>query len=145
MRRWGEGYGTSKSIPGAVPFLAFPQQQIPLEELSNAISLPVADSNPLFYVIVYALIGACTSIIFLVTTIIQFDGAIRASRELFKRVLVPVVRAATHWHVRTFYHLCVKHAQYYRVGRYPKRLVSLPPALITRTDPFSRVDSQSFR
>ncbi|KAF7982664.1 hypothetical protein HWV62_27123 [Athelia sp. TMB] len=86
MRRWGEAYASRALASDLAPFLASSHHQIPLTEGSLTTSLPVAENNPMFYVIVYAVIGAATSIVFLVSTIVQFDGALRASRDLFRKI-----------------------------------------------------------
>lgn len=66
---------------------------------SSAEALPRAQDHPLFYVGVYALIGFATGFTSIFSIIAQFVGGLRASRLLFKRLLVGVVRATMRWHV----------------------------------------------
>jgi hypothetical protein len=65
-------------------------------------SLPRAQDHPLFYVGIYTLIGMANAVVNLVSIIAMFLGALRASRLLFKRLLVGVVHATMHWHVSPF-------------------------------------------
>lgn len=62
-------------------------------------NLPRAQDHPLFYVGIYTLIGLATGFTNILSIITQFLGALRASRLLFKRLLVGVVRATMRWHV----------------------------------------------
>lgn len=62
-------------------------------------SLPRAQDHPLFYVGIYTLIGLATSIVTVMSIIITFAGALRASRLLFRRLLDAVVHATMRWHV----------------------------------------------
>ncbi|KAJ7863242.1 hypothetical protein B0H13DRAFT_2237132 [Mycena leptocephala] len=55
--------------------------------------LPSATDEPLFYVGVYAAIGVFGILVQLMSAALQYTGALRASRILFKRFLVIVVRA----------------------------------------------------
>jgi hypothetical protein len=65
-------------------------------------SLPRARDHPLFYVGIYSLIGLASVIVALLSTIAMFLGALRASRLLFKRLLIAVVHATMRWHVSLF-------------------------------------------
>jgi ABC-type multidrug transport system fused ATPase/permease subunit len=60
--------------------------------------LPDANQNPMFYVGVYALIGFGSVAVIVLSTITQYTGALRASRKLFKQLLVAVVCATFRWH-----------------------------------------------
>jgi hypothetical protein len=62
-------------------------------------NLPRAQDHPLFYVGIYTLIGLATGFTNILSIITQFLGALRASRLLFKRLLVTVIRATMRWHV----------------------------------------------
>lgn len=63
-----------------------------------AAKLPDASLHPLFYVGVFALIGFATILSRAAATVIQYTGALRASRVLFGEMLRTVVRATTRWH-----------------------------------------------
>ena len=65
------------------------------------ISLPSAKEHPLFYVGVYSALGLGSAFLCVVATIVEYAGALRASRVLFKRLLVSVVRATMRWHDTT--------------------------------------------
>lgn len=65
----------------------------------NRTDLPRAQDHPLFYVGIYALIGLATATASILSTVAQYTGALRASRLLFKRLLLGVVRATMRWHV----------------------------------------------
>jgi ABC-type multidrug transport system fused ATPase/permease subunit len=52
----------------------------------------------MFYVAVYALIGLGTVSVTVLSSIAQYTGALKASRKLFKQLLVGVVRATFRWH-----------------------------------------------
>lgn len=66
---------------------------------TTAINLPRAQDNPLFYVGIYTLIGFITVATTILSTIVQYTGALRASRLLFKRLLLAVAHATMRWHV----------------------------------------------
>lgn len=61
-------------------------------------NLPSAEQHPLFYVGVYASIGLCTTLVVIISVTTQYTGALRASRILFKKLLVAVVHATMRWH-----------------------------------------------
>lgn len=73
-----------------------PSQMVRLTDIRDR--LPSAHDRPLFYVGVYALIGLSTVLVNVSSTSTQFVGALRASRLLFKQLLVAVVRATMRWH-----------------------------------------------
>ncbi|KAI0317356.1 ABC transporter type 1, transmembrane domain-containing protein [Amylostereum chailletii] len=64
-------------------------------------SLPSAQEKPLFYVGVYASIGLLTALMTIMSTIVQYTGALRASRLLFEKLLTSVVRATMRWYDTT--------------------------------------------
>jgi ABC-type multidrug transport system fused ATPase/permease subunit len=68
---------------------------------SFAFGLPDANSHPMFYVGVYAAIGLSAVVITLLSSIVQYLGALRASRILFKQLLENVVFATMRWHDTT--------------------------------------------
>ncbi|KAJ6577612.1 multidrug resistance-associated ABC transporter [Mycena capillaripes] len=65
------------------------------------INWPNAVEHPLFYVGVYAAIGLTTAFVGLCSVAAQYTGALRASRVLFKQLLVSVVRATFRFHDTT--------------------------------------------
>ncbi|KAJ7679731.1 multidrug resistance-associated ABC transporter [Mycena rosella] len=65
------------------------------------IQWPSAVEHPLFYVGVYAAIGLTTAFVSLCSVAAQYTGALRASRILFKWLLVSVVRATFRFHDTT--------------------------------------------
>ncbi|EIW82695.1 multidrug resistance-associated ABC transporter [Coniophora puteana RWD-64-598 SS2] len=60
--------------------------------------LPDAHIHPLFYVGVYGLIGLSSALALVITILVQFTGARRASRLLFRQLLERVVHATMRWH-----------------------------------------------
>ena len=81
-------------IPGAHQFT-------PRSLPSIARVLPLAQQHPLFYVSVYAAIGLSTALVNVLSTATQYVGGLRASRILFKDLLVSAVRATMRWHDTT--------------------------------------------
>jgi hypothetical protein len=55
----------------------------------------------MFYVAVYGAIGVGGVIITTINTIVQYGGAVRASRLLFTRLLNSLVHATMRWHDKT--------------------------------------------
>ncbi|KAJ7123089.1 multidrug resistance-associated ABC transporter [Mycena epipterygia] len=68
---------------------------------SLAIQFPSASEKPMFYIAVYAAIGMAGVVLQVGSAALQYTGALRASRILFKKCLVSVVRATFRWHDRT--------------------------------------------
>ncbi|KDQ49974.1 hypothetical protein JAAARDRAFT_42467 [Jaapia argillacea MUCL 33604] len=62
------------------------------------IQWPNAQEHPMFYIAVYACIGFGAALINITGAVTQYTGALRASRVLFKQLLVAVVRATMRWH-----------------------------------------------
>ena len=124
MGIWGDAYGpeggrqsaqasvfvpytVSRGQPVSDGFIA--TYHLPLhwrfvQPSSNAsiASLPRAQDHPLFYVGIYTLIGLGTGIVNVLSIIVMYTGALRASRLLFRRLLDGVVHATMRWHVRPF-------------------------------------------
>uniref|UniRef100_A0A8H7XII1 Multidrug resistance-associated ABC transporter n=1 Tax=Psilocybe cubensis TaxID=181762 RepID=A0A8H7XII1_PSICU len=65
------------------------------------IQWPNASEHPLFYIGIYAGIGMATALASITSVMIQYTGALRASRILFKQLLVTVVRATFRFHDTT--------------------------------------------
>ncbi|KAJ3788774.1 hypothetical protein GGU10DRAFT_384717 [Lentinula aff. detonsa] len=64
-------------------------------------NFPNAHEHPMFYVGVYAGIGVLNALVSVIATAVQYTGALRASRILFKQLLVTVVRATFRFHDTT--------------------------------------------
>ena len=64
-------------------------------------TLPNANEHPLFYIGVYSALGLGSAFLGVLTVIVQITGALRASKVLFKQLLVTVVRATMRWHDTT--------------------------------------------
>ncbi|KAJ7054741.1 hypothetical protein C8F01DRAFT_1221334 [Mycena amicta] len=62
------------------------------------IQWPSASEHPLFYVGIYATIGFTSAFISISLSVIQISGALRASRLLFKSLLITVIRATFRFH-----------------------------------------------
>jgi ABC-type multidrug transport system fused ATPase/permease subunit len=118
---WGDAYGNS-TTPTAHAFAmsshAIEQQFVMMdgllgsEHLTHAvhgvqswnpptIHLPSAQEHPLFYVGVYSALGLGSAFVGILSAIVQYTGALRASKVLFLRLLVSVVRATMRWHDTT--------------------------------------------
>ena len=65
------------------------------------IDLPSAKEHPLFYIGIYSALGLGSAFLGVLTVIVQITGALRASKVLFKQLLVSVVRATMRWHDTT--------------------------------------------
>ena len=59
--------------------------------------LPPADKHPMFYVAVFAAIGISGGLILLLTLIVQYVAALKASKKMFKQLLDTVVHATMRW------------------------------------------------
>jgi hypothetical protein len=64
-------------------------------------NLPSAKEHPLFYVGIYSALGIGSALVGVLSAIVQYTGALRASKVLFMRLLVTVVRATMRWHDTT--------------------------------------------
>lgn len=62
------------------------------------VTLPDVHEHPLFYVGIYALIGFATATVSVLSIAIQYNGALKASRSIFRKLLTGVVRATMRWH-----------------------------------------------
>ncbi|KAF9219896.1 P-loop containing nucleoside triphosphate hydrolase protein [Gyrodon lividus] len=60
--------------------------------------LPDANEEPLFYVAIWGLIGLVFIVVSLLSTSVQYSGALRASRSLFQQLLRNVVHGTMRWH-----------------------------------------------
>jgi len=124
MGIWGAAYGpeggrqptqASTFVPFTVPrdqpvldgflttyHLPFHWQFVQPYLSKTTTTLPRAQDHPLFYVGIYTLIGLATGVVNVLSIIVMFTGALRASRLLFERLLNGVVHATMRWHVRPF-------------------------------------------
>ena len=118
---WGQAYGNG-TISTAHAFMtsshAIEQQVFLMDGLHGSdhltrtvhglqslnvptISLPSAKEHPLFYIGVYAALGLGSAFVGVLSAIVQYTGALRASKVLFARLLIAVVRATMRWHDTT--------------------------------------------
>jgi hypothetical protein len=67
---------------------------------------PNASQHPYFYMGVYAAIGAANVLFVILSVIAQFSGGLKASRLMFKKLLINVVRAPMRWHVSDQLSMC---------------------------------------
>ncbi|KAF8989421.1 multidrug resistance-associated ABC transporter [Cyathus striatus] len=88
-------HSNHNSYQGMIPYLRIFTNSL------FGIELPSAIDRPLFYVSIYAAIGLGTAIIVVFSITAQYIGSIRASRKLFKQLLVTVVRATFRFHDTT--------------------------------------------
>lgn len=120
IKQWGEGYDDVSTAmhyltpniegewepnfflrPTAHVFNVFKNVSTAPAVQTAAIELPSATTNPLFYVGIYAAISFGATFIYISNVIIQYNGALRGSRVMFKQLLVAVVRATMRWHDST--------------------------------------------
>ncbi|TFK72661.1 hypothetical protein BDN72DRAFT_876371 [Pluteus cervinus] len=75
----------------------------PLTEgfLGTSYDLPNAKEHPMFFVVVYAVIGFATALAGILLTLVVYTAGLRASRIIFKRLLETVVRAPFRFHDTT--------------------------------------------
>jgi hypothetical protein len=152
IRQWGQAYGEDNDTINSHLFSLFAtgEYQIITDEslsshhphfITNHIhtnfsaihinaDLPRAQDHPLFYIGIYTLIGLAITIVSILSTIAQYTGALRASRILFKRLLLGVVRATMRWHVSCYLvSLLLLHLLTALSGHHSARSVVLPQAL----------------
>lgn len=65
--------------------------------VTQDIKLPPADKHPMFYVGVFAAIGLCGGLVLLLTLVVQYVAALRASKKMFRQLLDTVVHATMRW------------------------------------------------
>ncbi|KAF5378578.1 hypothetical protein D9615_007121 [Tricholomella constricta] len=119
---WGEAYGELNDAPSFYLFRSFAtkEQDIQMDGYPSShyhtsgfhgmffmkkgrfgIDWPEAIRHPYFYIGIYAAIGLANALTSVSSTIAQYTGALRASRILFKKLLVTVVRATFRFHDTT--------------------------------------------
>ncbi|KAJ7107582.1 multidrug resistance-associated ABC transporter [Mycena epipterygia] len=120
IKTWGEAYNEGHNVSAAFydPYRSFmaSSQEIPMDGQFSPLSSfelhpstvgllnmnwPSAADHPLFYVGIYAAIGLTTAFLTVTSSVAQLTGALRASRTLFKALLVSVVRATFRFHDTT--------------------------------------------
>ncbi|KIJ35247.1 hypothetical protein M422DRAFT_262416 [Sphaerobolus stellatus SS14] len=118
IKQWGDAYNDTVSILHYLPLSSFIEQvgetlsQTPLSlgtvvqesNISTNVApfgLPSATEHPLFYVGIFAAISFGASLLAITSVTIQYAGGVRASRVLFKQLLVSVVRSTMRWHDST--------------------------------------------
>ncbi|KIJ35944.1 hypothetical protein M422DRAFT_782369 [Sphaerobolus stellatus SS14] len=94
IKQWGEAY---LSIDAAIYQMSKPRFTSS-SFTSTKDNLPNAEQHPLFYVGIYAAISIAGLLLQIMSAIAQFGGALRASRILFEKLLIAVVRATMRWH-----------------------------------------------
>ncbi|KAG9310797.1 hypothetical protein JVU11DRAFT_8649 [Chiua virens] len=120
IREWGQAYGNdTTAAPYSFVSTALTENEalmngfLPSHDIGHyshphyyiqgsykllSFTLPDANENPLFYVGVYGAIGLATAIVSILSTTVQYTGALRASRSIFRQLLEGVVRATMRWH-----------------------------------------------
>ena len=68
-----------------------------LSFVTEGFNLPPADKHPMFYVGVFAAIGIGGGLVLLLTLIVQYAAALKASKKMFKQLLDTVVHATMRW------------------------------------------------
>ncbi|KAF8502967.1 multidrug resistance-associated ABC transporter [Gautieria morchelliformis] len=114
IKQWGEAYNHSAAVAHLFysPSISDGEWEIPLHisnafqkfSLSNTVTssrLPSANDHPLFYVAIYAAIAFGAVAISILNVSVQYSGGIRASKLIFRQLLVAVVRATMRWHDST--------------------------------------------
>ncbi|KAF8502971.1 hypothetical protein JB92DRAFT_3123623 [Gautieria morchelliformis] len=118
IKQWGEAYNHSAAVAHLFysPSISDGEGEISLHSsayisnafqkfsLSNTVTsprFPSANDHPLFYVAIYASITFGAVAISILNVCVQYSGGIRASKLLFRQLLVAVVRATMRWHDST--------------------------------------------
>lgn len=70
----------------------------PAPYIASAVNWPPAQERPFFYIGIYTAIALSAGLVNICGVVTQYTGALRASRILFRRLLVTVVRATMRWH-----------------------------------------------
>ena len=147
IRQWGKAYVETENVMGAlyayvssasveheISMHGYTPSYHPYHFANNvhrtdftaSIDLPRAQDHPLFYVGIYTAIGFATATATILSTIVQLTGSLRASKLLFKRLLVGVVRATMRWHVSVSCTLPAPHSANRRNCRTLPHKVRLP-------------------
>ena len=78
-----------------------PNYSVSSDDTTSTSSLPSVFDHPMFYVAIYSAIGFGSALVSVTSNAIQFTGALRASRKLFKQLLDAVVMATVRFHDTT--------------------------------------------
>ena len=116
IKTWGEAYGEvhTNGVSAGTGFTSLAVQHVDGSSAglviphsvhdfhgygrpASTMALPDAKLHPMFYVGVFALIGIASMLTSVLTIITQYTGALRASRQLFGRLLRTVVCATMRW------------------------------------------------
>ncbi|KAF8345519.1 multidrug resistance-associated ABC transporter [Amanita rubescens] len=120
IKIWGEAHSDVRTSAWlSLKSFATPEHEIPLDghvtyhyQMNHeawlyrvsgtfGINWPDAIKHPMFYVGIYAAIGLAGALVSVLSVTAQYTGALRASRILFKQLLVTVVRATFRFHDTT--------------------------------------------
>ncbi|KAK7005882.1 hypothetical protein R3P38DRAFT_3040178 [Favolaschia claudopus] len=110
MKTWGEAYKISHNASAVHAQLVFAQQTPMASQIytppSSAptvafVDWPSAVQHPLFYVGIHAAIALSTAFVNISSSILQIRASLKASRNLFKALLVSVVHATFRFHDTT--------------------------------------------
>ncbi|CAK5279437.1 unnamed protein product [Mycena citricolor] len=104
IKIWADAYGGPSELPASTFVLQAPGEQqhiILTRSIGAAQTLPNASASPFFYIAIYAAIGLCGIVLQVSTIALQLSAALTASRVLFERLLVQVVRATFRFHDTT--------------------------------------------
>lgn len=172
IRQWGQAYGEDTDVINSYSFSSFATGEYQIitdgslsshhpHFIANNLhanfsaiyvnaDFPRAQDHPLFYIGIYALIGLAIATASILSTITQYTGALRASRILFKRLLLGVVRATMRWHVScSLLSLLSLHFLTALSGHHSARSVVPPQTLeiikAHNAIPNDRTDAQSLR
>ncbi|KAI0070122.1 multidrug resistance-associated ABC transporter [Panus rudis PR-1116 ss-1] len=127
IKYWGQAYGDTQggftNLYTTTSFIT-PEDQIPMgssfssQHIQQPLHLsfnvssppfidvlsynwPRAQEHPFFYIGIYSAITLGAALVNIISVITQYTGALRASRVLFKKLLLSVVRATMRWHDTT--------------------------------------------
>ncbi|KAJ6593236.1 multidrug resistance-associated ABC transporter [Mycena capillaripes] len=119
IKTWGEAYKerqNASDLYSTYRSLMVPAHEVPMDgQISHFstfhlhtsttgflnVDWPSAHDRPLFYVAIYTAIGLTTAFVSVCSTVAQITGALRASKKLFKALLVSVVHATFRFHDTT--------------------------------------------
>jgi hypothetical protein len=118
VQTWGEAYGENQTqYPSAYTYTSFATVEheivvdghlathpfttkfLNMQPTTSFIGKwPSAQDHPFFYIAIYAVIGLGAAFVNVTSFVVQFTGALRASKVLFRKLLATVVRATMRWH-----------------------------------------------
>ncbi|KAI0752859.1 multidrug resistance-associated ABC transporter [Daedaleopsis nitida] len=80
---------------------AMTRAPLPISFNTTKINLPPAQEHPYFYIGIFTAIALASAFVNITGTMVQYTGALMASRILFEKLLRSVVRATMRWHDST--------------------------------------------